>query len=314
MQNIHFVDKNIGGVGVICSRLSESGDVVHSLSISRIIKEIKKTDSCERIYFHQPRSHLYCMIISFMYPAKKKRFSCILHEAADYNKGVTNIFRSTIGFIARTLVISILNRINVNILGVSNYVLGSYGILNGQRISYLHLFKEYAGLTSKEGMSSDNLLYKSTLTAWIRKGDAHRVIKVINSMESIGLIANVNLFGDNSEVLLLKKQIKKTRNYIKINPHPSRLRREDFISELEKSTWFISMFDKEGFGLSVFDAMAAGCICLTSKSGAIIEWLPSENFLVLDKIMSNNQITTDCIHAISRLNKTTAVKLISENQ
>lgn len=310
MQNIHFINKRIGGVGVICDQLSSNGDRVLDLRLSTILYEITY-DSNSKIYFHQPRSHLYCLLISLFYPRVRNFFSCVLHEASDYNIHVAKYCRGLVGYYMRRAVVFFLELLNVEILGVSDYVLHSYGIVDGAKISYLSLFKDDISKLIGDQKNNASLLCDSTLTIWIRKGDSHRVLEIIRLMFSKKLFNNINLFGDDSEVSLLKRQIEYKFNGININSHPSRITRVEFIRELNKSTWFLSVFDKEGFGLSIFEAMAAGCICLTSKSGAASEWLPPENYTLLDCIMRSRDFDHSHINKISNLNKQKARILIS---
>lgn len=310
MQDIHFINKRIGGVGVICDRLSVKGDRVIDLGLKNIANEIIGYPSA-KLYFHQPRSHLYCLIFLLLYPKARNRFSCVLHEASNYNVGAANYSRALIGFMIRRAVIFLLELLNVEIMGVSDYVLRTYGIFNGRKISYINLFKDDVRRLTDFKRNNTSSLCESTLIIWIRRGDSHRVFQIIQPMKSKNLFNKVSLFGDDIEVALLKQKIGDKLKWVTINSHPTRISRMDFIGELEKSTWFLSVFDKEGFGLSIFEAMAAGCVCLTSKSGAASEWLPSENYLLLDCIMQNKDFDHGWINQISNLNKEKAKVLMS---
>lgn len=310
MQNIHFINKRIGGVGIISDRLEFQGEKICELNFLKLIGEIRD-DSGSTIYFHQPKSHLYCALVSFLYPHRIKNFRAILHEAANYNSGVAHFIRALIGYLGRRTVISFLKFLNVEILGVSDYVLRTYGILSGKRITYLNLFKQDIENIINKNKPDFDRLKSSTITIWVRSGDGVRVQKILNLMSRGNYFRHVNLLGDKSEVESMKSTIMKTNVPIEINEIAAIISREDFIRKLVESTWFLSMFEKEGFGLSAFEAMAAGCVCLTPRSGAINEWLPAENYILFEKILAGSVIDHDLILKTSNINRAKAKELIS---
>lgn len=311
MLKIHFVNNPTGGVGAICERLSSRGDCVYPLSRRALLKYIKTDTDCE-IYFHQPRSHLYCLIFSLFHRKIRSSLVCVLHESSNYNTGATNFIRSTIGTYIRRSVIYLNYILGVRVAGVSAFVLRSYGIHKGDRISYVNLFEKDLNKLIFQNKCHTHHLNESTLTAWVRVGDHDRVTKMIKQLSSNNLVRYVNIFGNESEVGLIKEHLSRDHPSIQIISNPHCLPHELFLAHLDKSTWFLSLFKNEGFGLSVLEALSAGCVCLVPRSGAIPEWLPEENYAIFNDLQHHpERVTIERVVVTSKNNKMAAKEMIS---
>lgn len=292
-KDIHIINKNIGGVSSIVNKLSKKSNILLTSEIKEAIIKIKYGHT---IYFHQPKSHLFCLFYSLFFFKKRNNMHCILHEASHYNYKETSIFRFLIGYSIRISTILLLRLMNIKISGVSNFTLNSYFIFNENKVSYLHLFKKEI-----ENLISDKTKKQyETITFWLRKGSLDSAIDSIEKLSQYKKIKNCYVLGDETSVeklksYLLGKNINVFKTKCKIPPY-------EFHEILKKSDFFISPYNKEGFGLSVFEAMAAGCICIAPKAGALPEWLPAENFNIFNSSIS--------LIKISKINKLKALFLL----
>lgn len=279
-ETIHILNKRKGGVWEIIKRLEKTGDESSTISFSTFMKLLKNNYS--KIFFHQPKSHLFALIlIPFI---KRDKIVCVLHESANYNTYWS--FKSISILISRYLVIYILKFVKIKMLSVSNYVSSSYFLKHTPNISYLYLFKnEMIELIDDLSKKRENNALNGCV-AWIRKGTAIWTYNLIYLLHRKKLINQVILLGDEKEINILKALIQENIKSINLNT-PLLLSKKKFYETLWENKWFISGFPKEGFGLSVFEAACLGSICLTPKSGALLEWLPNENFEIMSKILKN---------------------------
>lgn len=302
----HIVNNNIGGVSIILNEISDKNDIIETSDILKKIVHFNKED----IYvFHQPKSHLWCLLLLLALRVKSSHCTCILHESSDYNYSGKIISKGFFAFLSRLLIIKIISKLNVKILGVSNYVLSSYCIKNGKLISYLNKLKpKYDFLINYK-----NPQKKNECTAWLRNGDDEYAIKKISKLIDRHLVSHVNLFGDSETVYKVKLKIKKNYPLISFSDYQKKIDQREFHEILIRTIFFISPFRKEGFGLSLFEAMCAGCICLTPYSGGPKEWLPLENFKINDLIDRDIDIKI-LIDLVSNKNRDLSKKMIGKNQ
>ena len=307
MSTIHVINSPVGGAWEIVRRLVERGDkyVLTSPECFRLILK-SKPEVC--FHFHQPKSHLFCLFLTLLGKNSAGKFTCVLHESSGYTGGVASKCRSKCGHALRWIVINALRIFNVEIVGVSKYVLHSYNIFNGKKISYLGLFRE-----DLDAILCGHLLKRpSTLAVvWIRRGDFLRVTQWIEVLNRRSLVSEVYLFGDSVEVGRVKDYLADRYKDISIAKCNNRIERSAFLKILAKSTWFISVFDKEGFGLSAFEALCSGCICLLPRAGAIPEWLPACNFHIADCLLETNvDIKLSYLKKVSRYNRILAKEIL----
>lgn len=300
MSEIHIVHKRIGGVGHIARLLEAQGHMI----MTPILKELlvyAKNDEVEKIYFHQPLSHLYCLMTTLINPSHRKKMCCILHESASYNLGAAKFPRAQFGYVARLTVIRACGLFGIELRGVSEYVCNSYYLSNKNTISFLDLFKsalvEYiVGSVPKEDIA----------VAWLRKGTAEETFSCLIDLQNSGNLSGAVLLGDTEEISILKKKLRLHSQLVRVaivDERPS-LTQDEFYSLLQRSRWFLSFFAREGFGLSVFQATFFGCIVLAAWSGAIAEWLPEENRDILLQLRSDAaSLNSDVLFRVSITNK-----------
>ena len=288
MNEIHVVHKRIGGVGHIAKLLEQQGHVV-VLPDAKKVAAFAKDKNVGRIFFHQPLSHLYCLVIVLFNPRLRLKMSCVLHESSHYNIGAAKYFRARLAYLVRLVVIRMSSLIGVEILGVSEYVCASYFLKNKKTIHFLNLFRE-----DLERASTEVTLKEDLAVVWLRKGTAAQTAFCLTNLKLSGCLSGVVLLGDADEVATVTKRIltdRKLQGVPILNDRPS-LKQEEFYTYLCRARWFLSFFAREGFGLSAFQATFFGCIVLAAWSGAIVEWLPVENKKFLD-LLASGTLTPD---------------------
>jgi hypothetical protein len=294
-KDIHILNIKKGGVWEIVQRL-ESKNATYALTSARTFFMLLR-GSYERIYFHQPKSHLFSILILPFF--NRNKIYCVLHETSDYNNlgDMRSIFKS----LARRIVIKILEISRINFLAVSDFVTSSYGLKRIEKVSYLHLFNMELMAFTKRIYPMNNCNSKNGCIVWLRLGTSKWTVNIIKQLEKQVKIDLITILGDKTEINILKSML--IFNRIDI-PYvtPGILHKIDFLNELWTNKWFISGYRKEGFGLSIYEALWMRSICLVPKSGALVEWVPEHNFKV-----------TYHVEKGIKLNSTQFEKVISEN-
>lgn len=262
----------------------------------------KQTAQGGQVFFHQPFSHLCCLIYSLRNWSLRRKFCCVLHEASNYNVGVATAWRAFLGTISRLVVIRLCQLIGVQVRGVSSYVCSTYGVAP-KKISYLHLFENQLK-SQYPGSSFKN----DTAVVWLRRGGSLASADILFSLQAKNFVSKVIVLGDKLECDELFDILKKEIIYanIEISEEKYHVSEQRFFQMLQSAKWFISVYPREGFGLSAFQAAYFGCIVLAPQKGAIGEWLPRINYEICDELMVSGQLIFEKILLASKVNATFA--------
>lgn len=282
MKKIHVVHRRVGGVGHIASLLERSGDEIIPVGIAAVKARVLD-NSVQKIFFHQPRSHLCCLLIALICFGRRQMLCCILHEASIYNLGATGKTRALLGALTRLVVVRLCVLLGVEIRAVSAYVARSYG-LKFRAISYLYLFSPSLGRLSISASKTN------CAVVWLRRGTAQKSFRCIEKLYGVGMVSQIVLLGDPVEITVMAREIRSCPGLagLPLSAERSGMPEAEFLECLRDSRWFVSFFPREGFGLSVFQAAYFGCVVLGSWSGAIVEWLPSINCQITNRLLSKN--------------------------
>jgi hypothetical protein len=270
MKNIHLIYNFKGGVYRILQLQNNNDNIILKSNLKGIFTLLLKYRGCN-LYFHQPKSHIICLFLS-LFKLNFKSLNCVLHESADFTSNITNNSRARIGFFIRKLIIRLCKKKSVNLFSVSNFVSSSYNI-NCKKISYLKLF-----IPLLEGYDCTNKT--NSIVILLRKNNAYQsfllTIALVNKFD----IDNIYVFGEEDEVNIFKRSALSNNSINKIIDFDLSyfVSQEHFLQLLSTAKWFISHYEKEGFGLSIFQAMYFGCIIFCPRTGGFIDWLPTSNF------------------------------------
>lgn len=297
-----------GGVGSILTKLIEKDQsAITVIELSKynfydllfILFKLK----CDAIEFHQPRTFFYSFIYIIFNFSRVYKHSIILHECSYFTLNNTNIIKGIIGTCIRFLLLHINKALGVTVFSVSKFISNSY-IIECPIISYAGLFKN--------DLKKINLLHFSeknkSAVIWLRTGYANDSLRLLLNINRKFNINYIYVFGEHSEVIkfkYLKKSIFELEAIL-IFDLPNRVPEKNFHNYLNESIFFISSFDKEGYGLSIFFAMYFGCVVICPKRGGYIDWLPSSNFIDL-----KSTITLSSLMKISTANRTIAKKILN---
>ncbi|MBP5995703.1 MAG: glycosyltransferase [Crocinitomicaceae bacterium] len=286
-QIINIIHKKKGGVWEVVKRLQDQGNYTTTANFQSVFNLFNKRQS--KLFFHQPTSHLFSLLFFFLgFP--RENITVVLHESVSYNYNLT--VKSFVKVQIRFMVIRLVNILGIRIITVSEFISKSYKLNNIQKVDYSKLFMKEIDLFKDNyaKIPKDSRL----AIAWLRPGTHKKTAEVI-----LKLIANHNV----SKIVLLGNLVEIKRTKIELNEKVPKvdvefsefLPKNDFYKLLQKSLWFISTYDKEGFGLSIFEASKFGCICLSPPSGAVLEWLPKPNFLIYQKILLQESLEDELL-------------------
>jgi glycosyltransferase involved in cell wall biosynthesis len=272
-------------VGHIAKLLDEHGENVLDAKLS-MKSSLSQLGDVGTVFFHQPFSHLCCLLYAVAVPNHRARLCCVLHEASNYNLGVAPIGRAIVGSLIRFLVIWCCFMLGIQIKGVSNYVCSTY-LMRPKTISFLHLFRESLENATSDISSAprDNLA-----VVWLRRGDGKRSYALLCSLYEKAGLSTVVVLGDALEreslmnMLELGELVPKKIEALDVGCKTSET---EFFSMLRRSKWFVSTYPREGFGLSAFQAAYFGSVVLAAKTGAVVEWLPELNYAIAEKILNS---------------------------
>jgi hypothetical protein len=308
MSEIHVVHKRVGGVGHIAKLLESRGMRISKPCLPALSAHVASS-GVHKIFFHQPISHLYCLVTALLNFRQKHKLCCVLHEASHYNWRAAGLFRSSVGYLVRLLVVRLCALLGVEIVGVSAYVCKSY-FLQVRTVSYLSLFKPILEQFASLAQAKSDLA-----VVWLRKGTGGKSLRYLRNLNQIGMLSGVVILGDPATSDFVRGQLMRDASFadIPVLNVANSIPEADFARYLCRSRWFLSFFPREGFGLSVFQAAYFGCIVLATWSGAITEWLPESNKRILDFLGAGApEIEIDELAHVSEINKAFARKYISK--
>lgn len=303
-KKIHIAHKLIGGVGEILSRMPNS--VIQELNFKNLYKAFNLPST--EVHFHQPRAHLFAVLfkIASILFIKKRKVIIIIHESSNYSSHGNKTIKTQIKYFLRLLNIRVAIIIGVKVYAVSNFVASSYK-LKVPLISYIHLFRNE--LIKKQRIE---FLDKSGAIVWLRPNVADQSIIIIRELVNKNLENKFLLVGNEIECDKLEILIKNQFNNAEVLNIKGIVDKNTFLCYLNNYKWLISTYDKEGFGLTVLEALYFGMIILASKEGALSEIVPPENYEILDKIKNNfTDITTENLKIVSEVNVAMAKFLLN---
>jgi glycosyltransferase involved in cell wall biosynthesis len=303
-KNIHIAHKIIGGVGEILSRMPNS--VIQELNLKNLYKAFNLP--INEVYFHQPKAHLFAILfkITSILFLKKKKVIIIIHESSNYSNHGNKSIKTQLKYFIRLLNMQLASIIGIKIYAVSNFVANSYKLKIPQ-ISYTHLFRNE--LIKKQRM---NFVDKAGALVWLRPNAADQSINIIRELVKKNLENKFLLVGNAIECIKLEILIKNQFKSAEVLNEKGVVDKNTFLCYLNNYKWLISTYDKEGFGLTVLEALHFGMIILASKEGALSEIVPPENYEIFDKIKNNfTDITTENLKIVSEVNVAKAKFLLN---
>lgn len=301
MSSLHIAHRKIGGVADVLSRLEMKGDIV------RYIEETKVDEidfnTFDTIYFHQPRAHFLLLSLLIFFKIERKKCVVILHESSNYSfnsLSLKSYFTTAVRFVVVNLISSV-----VDCKSVSRYISNTF-FRQFSLINYCYLYKDTLDSDEVSVLKKDNVA-----VLWIRKGDSNKHMTLFESNLKFFLSFTYIVLGDRNEVDLLKRSMLSLGlNYQGLD---NKVEFNLFLTFLKRSSIFISLYEKEGFGLSVFFAAYYGNIVFAAKSGAVYNWLPIENYDFMN-LVSNGDVTNfDCTLQSEINNDIKAISIINRN-
>lgn len=311
MSSLHIAHRKIGGVADVLSRLEIKGDIVCYIEDSEVFGI--DFDIYDTVFFHQPRSHLLLLILLFFLKIERRKCIAILHESSNYSFNLISL-KSYFTTLTRFFIVNLVS-IFVECKSVSKYISNTF-FREFNIINYCYLYKDVLDSVDVTVLKKDN-----TAVLWVRKGDFEKHLTLVESNLSFFSSFTYIILGDKSEVDLLKDfflsrglDFKKLDNKVEFNA---------FLNILKYSSLFISLYGKEGFGLSVFFAAYYGNIIFAANSGAVYNWLPIENYNFMKAVSNGNVTKFDCtlqsainkeIKAISQINRNVSMGFLNERK
>lgn len=267
-------------MGHIVKLLEQQGETVLEANVA-MNSRYPQLNTARNIFFHQPFSHICCLWYAITIPKMRSKLCCILHEASNYNFGVTSFWRALIGTICRFLVIRFCSLLGVNVRGVSDFVCSTY-LLKPKRISYVHLFRDHLKYSNHTKSRKEDLAI-----FWLRRGDGAYALRFIGSLQSKTSLSSVAVLGDAFECNSFLSRLRATEfsNKVEVLQLDNKIDEQHFFRLLEVAKWFVSTYPREGFGLSAFQAASFGCVVLSQEKGAVREWLPEINHVIAKKLL-----------------------------
>ncbi|ARF08678.1 glycosyltransferase [Catovirus CTV1] len=127
----------------------------------------------------------------------------------------------------------------------------------------------------------------------------HTIKKHIPDAE-LYVYRGVEEFGDKSVIEEMGKY-----DYIKFK---GKLPNKDLIPEIMKAEyWYYPTDFHETYCISALEAQMAGCICITSKVGALIDTV-ADRGVVIDKELYSDEYWNDCLNTILKFSKNDELK------
>lgn len=286
-------------MGHIIRLLEDKGDEVLTAKIDLYPEVLSsKVKEHDQVFFHQPFSHLCCLLYVLRKWSLRKNFCCVLHEASNYNVGVASPWRALLGTVMRRIVIGFCQLAGVRIRGVSAYVCSTYG-LPWDKVSYLHLFQKRLA-----NQSLSNIQRSEIAVVWLRRGGSVGSAEIISHLYCNASLSKVVVLGDKIEcdALLDILSEKSFSGAIEISDEKYQISEDRFFHVLQSARWFISIYPREGFGLSAFQAAYFGCVIVAPNEGALAEWVPSANYEINEKLRQGKKITSEELLLVSSIN------------
>ena len=310
MSNLHIAHRALGGVSDILTLLSKNGDRVIYIEDDKSIKV--HFDGYDKVFFHQPAAHLFLFRLFLSLCGDRSKCILVLHEASNYNFNVWS-FRSYLKTIARFFVVNFLS-VFFECLSVSTFVSNSYW-RSFSLINYCYLYSRQLKNISLHPYVKSNIA-----VIWVRKGDAAKHFKLFKRKETFFRGFKYVVLGDFNEVSLIKQEM--LVNKYQYFDYENKLDFKDFLYHLSCSRLFISLYEREGFGLSTFFAAYLGNVIFTSKSGAVLDWLPKENYELEKLILNDNDVVSfnssshfdKIFNDVFKINKCKCLEIINENK
>lgn len=284
-QDINIINNQKGGVWEIVKKLNEQGNDFALTSFKNLKYFLANKDN--HLYFHQPKSHLFALLLLFL-GRKKSSMSIILHECSDYNNIGT--LTSYFNYRSRFFIIRLLYYLNVNIYSVSDYISRSYNLNKIQKVKYTDLF--YDEINRSVERYSRIHKNEHIALAWLRLGTSNQTVELISKLHLLYTLEKIYLIGNPLEIEIATLESQRLFPSIVVVSFEY-LPKDNFFKLLAESRWFISTYSKEGFGLAVFEACKFSCICLVSESGGLTEWLPKLNYKALNFILDSKLVEND---------------------
>lgn len=300
MREIHVVHRRIGGVGHIISLLESRGFSVLTLKFASFLDFFKslKCVEYECIYFHQPMSHLYCLFLALTRFNHRKKFCCVLHEASNYNLGVTPLYRAALGAFLRFFVVRACILLGVEVRGVSRFVCSSY-LIPPIIIDYTYLFTP--ALESAQAVETKKAL---CAVIWLRRGTGKNSFNFLIQLYAIQQVREIVVLGDEIECGAFLNALRNHPSLCKLIlvNQEFRVSESVFLLYLAQSRWFVSFYHREGFGLSAFQAVFFGCVVACEWAGALKEWVPIANLNLAKMVESGIYVSFNEVDTVSKIN------------
>lgn len=311
MSSLHIAHRKIGGVADVLNRLEMKGDIVYYIEDTKI-DEID-FDTFDTIFFHQPRAHLLLLTLLFFFKIERRKCIVILHESSNYSFN-SSLLKSYVTTAVRFIIVNLISNF-VECKSVSKYISNTF-YRNFSVINYCYLYKDALDSFEISFFKKNNIA-----VLWVRKGDLNKHLMLLKSNLNFFSSLSYVVLGDKEEVGLLKRSLFSLGlNYQELD---NKVDFNSFLNILKYSSVFISLYEREGFGLSVFFAAYYGNIVFAAKSGAVYNWLPIENYDFMNLVSNGNVTNFDCtlqseinndIKAISLINRNVSVGFLNEQK
>ncbi|WOE83561.1 hypothetical protein [Aeromonas veronii] len=310
MSNLHIAHRALGGVSDILTLLSKNGDQVIYLDENKDIKI--HSDGYDKVFFHQPAAHFFLCKSLFNLYGDRSKCILVLHEASNYNFDAWS-FRSYLTTLARFSIVNFLS-VFFECFSVSKFVSNSYW-RKFRIISYCYLYSRQLKEVSLQSHVKSNIA-----VIWVRRGDAAKHFKLFKKKENFFRGFRYVVLGDPNEVFLIKKEM--LANKYQYFDYEHKLDFKNFLYHLSCSKLYISLYEREGFGLSTFFAAYLGNVIFTSRSGAVLDWLPQENYELERLILNDDDISYSNLSSyfdkffndVFEINKCKCLEIMNENE
>jgi len=229
--------------------------------------------------FHQPFSFLYAILSLFF--VKPYQIELVLHESAYMSLRVSSPYSFFI-FLFKFFTVHILCIAGCKIKSVSRYVSKTYML---PFVRYPLITYVYSSFSPSHSQSISFQSKPFVATIFLRPyGNDRKVLQIISSVLKAYHIKYCYIIGSQSQFLNIDGSC------LKIYRYPI-LSRKLFLKLLSFSRLFISPFSREGFGLSVMEAMLYGNLVLCSLKGSYSEIVPRENFNLFSNFTASTQFS-----------------------